>query len=59
MPYSNCLVISKTSLHFNTSLNREKPGVINDIGIMALELKGKVIEVVKEIVISTCGRGNT
>ena len=34
------------------SLNREKSGYLNDAGIVTFALKGKVLEIVKEKVIS-------
>ena len=37
-------------------MNREKSGDHNDVGNVAFALKGKVLEIVKVKVISTCGR---
>ena len=39
-------------------LNREKSEDQNDIYIMAFTLKGKVLKIDKEKVISTCSRGH-
>ena len=40
------------------SMNRKKWGDHNDEDIMAFALEGKVLEIVKEKVISICGRGH-
>ena len=41
-----------------TSVEREKSEKRNDIYFMAFALKGTVLKIVKEKVISTCGSGN-
>ena len=42
-----------------TSVDREKSENQNDIYFMAFALKGTMLKIVKEKVISTCGRGIT
>ena len=48
-------------MHFKSkiaSLDREKSGKDNDTYSMAVALKGEVLTIVNEKVISTCGRGH-
>ena len=48
----------KSKLFPIASVDRKKSENHNDIYFMAFALKGKVLQIVKEKVISTCGRGH-
>ena len=48
----------KSKLFPIASVNRKKSENRNDIYFMAFALKGTVLQIVKEKVISTCGRGH-